>query len=58
MATDGLWEFMSDDDVVHFIEKANGNGKLAIEMLMKESERRWKNEEPVVDDTTIVIAYF
>ncbi len=58
MATDGLWEFMSDDDVVHFIEKANGNGKLAIETLMKESERRWKNEEPVVDDTTIVIAYF
>ena len=58
MATDGLWEFMSDDDVVHIIEQANGNGKLAIQTLMKESERRWKNEEPVVDDTTVVIAYF
>ena len=58
MATDGLWEFMSNNDVVHIIEQANGDGRKAIQALMKESERRWKKEEPVVDDTTIVLAYF
>eukprot|EP00945_MAST-04E_sp_MAST-4E-sp1_P000283 g283.t1 len=58
MATDGLWEFMSNQDVVQIIQRAKGNGRLAVENLMAESERRWKKEEPVVDDTTIVLAYF
>ena len=31
---------------------------VAVEILAKESNKRWMREEQVVDDTTIAVAYF
>ena len=66
LATDGLWEFMSSQEVVDIVSRHQGNpaaGKApdpraAIVELIAESNRRWRKEEPVIDDTTIVVAFF
>ena len=57
MATDGLWEFMTNEEVVSRIEASGGDPRKGIDVLMKESKKRWRKEEEVVDDTSIIIAY-
>ena len=57
MATDGLWEFMSNEEVVTYINACGGDARKAIDALIKESNKRWRREEEVVDDTTIIIAF-
>lgn len=64
IATDGLWEFMSSQDVADIVTSHMNSGRdpsdsirEAIRHLAQESEKRWRKEEPVVDDTTIVVAY-
>ena len=57
MATDGLWEFMTNEEVVSCIEASGGDPRKGIDVLMKESEKRWRREEEVVDDTSIIIAF-
>ncbi|RLN93409.1 hypothetical protein BBJ28_00006928 [Nothophytophthora sp. Chile5] len=56
VATDGLWEFMSNDECM---EMAMGqqDPKVAVDMLIMEANRRWMKEEQVIDDTTIIVAY-
>lgn len=56
MASDGLWEFMSNQEVVDFIARVP-DPKRAVDMLVAESSARWMKEEQVIDDTTIIIAY-
>jgi len=59
LATDGLWEFMPNEDineiVLKYMDTADTNS--AISELLRESNKRWQAEEPVVDDTTIILAY-
>jgi len=51
LASDGLWEFMSSQEVTDIIEKHLLEGdfdpRLAINDLVRESNRRWQLEEPV-----------
>eukprot|EP00949_MAST-11_sp_MAST-11-sp1_P002531 g2531.t1 len=56
-ASDGLWEFMTNEDVVGYISACGGNPVKAVDALMKESKRRWQREEPVIDDTSIIVAF-
>lgn len=55
LATDGLWEFMSDQEVLDIISK-DGNPKSAVESLINEANSRWMKEEQVIDDTTVIVA--
>ena len=65
LATDGLWEFMTSQECVdiaaRFMKGHRGNvasdPKAASRALLEESTRRWKREEPVIDDTTILVVY-
>lgn len=57
MATDGLWEFLSNQEVVDMINSVGQDPKKAINILMKKSEQLWRQNEEVVDDTSIIIAY-
>ena len=48
---------MTNEEVVSYIEASGGDPRKSIDALMKESERRWRREEEVVDDTSIIIAF-
>jgi serine/threonine protein phosphatase PrpC len=54
-ASDGVWEFMSNKEAVDIIWKNKDDLKAAANALADEAIRRWKLEEEVVDDTTVVV---
>ncbi len=56
LATDGLWEFCSDEEVVTMVGRAR-DPQEAVEGLIKEATARWLREEQVVDDTTVCVAF-
>jgi serine/threonine protein phosphatase PrpC len=56
VASDGLWEFMTSQQVVDFIQRVS-EPKKAVDMLAAEASARWMKEEQVIDDTTIIVAY-
>lgn len=60
-ATDGLWEFMTDDNVVQMVQKVivgdKGSIKSAVDALVSESNARWMRNEQVIDDTTVCLAF-
>ena len=56
LATDGLWEFMSDEDVIEMIRVSQG-AEDAVGKLVKEATDRWMREEQVIDDTTVAVAF-
>lgn len=53
-ASDGVWEFMTNQEAVDLAVKYKNNPKEAGYHLVKEAISRWKREEEVVDDTTCV----
>lgn len=56
MASDGLWEFMSDQEVVD-IAVATTEPRYAVDRLISEANDRWMKEEQVIDDTTVCVAF-
>ncbi|OQR84440.1 protein phosphatase 2C [Achlya hypogyna] len=56
IATDGLWEFMSDEEVIK-MTAAHTDPKQAVDVLILEANRRWMKEEQVIDDTTVIVAF-
>ena len=60
IASDGLWEFISNKKaaniVLPFYEKNDPDG--ACKALIKESIEWWNKEDIVVDDITVVVAFF
>ena len=56
MASDGLWEFMSDQEVMD-IAYATTEPRYAVDKLISESNERWMKEEQVIDDTTVCVAF-
>jgi len=58
-ATDGLWEFMTDEDVVSRVARMaeTVEPKAIVEALVEESSARWMKNESVIDDTTIAIIF-
>jgi len=56
LASDGLWEFMSDQEVMD-IAASTTEPRFAVDRLISESNERWMREEQVIDDTTVVVAF-
>ena len=60
LASDGVWEFMSSQEVVDFIgrmRREDRSASDASEALVREAVRRWRRNEVVVDDTTAVVMW-
>lgn len=60
MASDGVWEFMTSDEVATFVAKERAAGaspSQAANRLVAESIKRWRKNEAVVDDTTAIVMY-
>ena len=60
VASDGIWEFLDNDTVKNitmpYYEKNDPNG--ACKELIKRATEFWNQEDIVVDDITVVIAFF
>ena len=59
IGSDGLWEFISSDEVVNIVKDFYLKNDIqgAFESLFKESTKRWLIEEGVIDDITILIVF-
>ncbi|GAX23212.1 hypothetical protein FisN_21Hh106 [Fistulifera solaris] len=55
VATDGLWEFVDNQETVEFVDAQPGPTD-AVDVLVTEAATRWMHEEQVIDDTTIIVA--
>jgi serine/threonine protein phosphatase PrpC len=56
MASDGLWEFMSNQEVMEIAFNTT-EPRFAVDRLISESNERWMREEQVIDDTTVCVAF-
>eukprot|EP00457_Paulinella_chromatophora_P000520 gb/GEZN01000520.1/.p1 GENE.gb/GEZN01000520.1/~~gb/GEZN01000520.1/.p1 ORF type:complete len:1402 (+),score=227.88 gb/GEZN01000520.1/:231-4208(+) len=57
VASDGVWELISNAEAVSVVAHAQGDPRLACELLFRESDRRWREEEEVVDDISALVIY-
>jgi serine/threonine protein phosphatase PrpC len=59
IASDGVWEFISSLEAIELVtsEWERGNAEGCCERLVKESLRRWRREEEVVDDITALVVF-
>lgn len=56
IATDGLWEFVSNQEAVEIAATAE-DPQQAVNTLIREAVRRWMSTEENVDDTTVCVAF-
>jgi serine/threonine protein phosphatase PrpC len=56
IATDGLWEFLSNQEVIDMWTAAGKDPSAAMKFMCDKSSQLWMAEEGVIDDTTILIA--
>lgn len=60
VASDGVWEFMSSEEVIRFVGTAKADGDSEDEIaraLVREAVKRWNENESVVDDITVIIMF-
>jgi serine/threonine protein phosphatase PrpC len=57
IATDGLWDVMSDSEVVALCSTRSESSS-AVSSLVKESRARWMSKSTCMDDITVCVAYF
>lgn len=55
VATDGLWEFVSNEECVN-MTLGQVHPSDCVQVLVKEANERWMQEEQVIDDTTVIFA--
>lgn len=55
VATDGLWEFITNEETVEMVENKRTPAE-AVDTLVTEAGTRWMQEEQVIDDTSIIVA--
>lgn len=55
VATDGLWEFITNQETLETVEGQIGPAQ-AVDTLVTEAGVRWMQEEQVIDDTTVIVA--
>ena len=59
LASDGVWEFISNEEAAaiimpHFL---NNSAEKAAEAIVKESIKRWQEEDTSIDDITCIIIF-
>ena len=59
MASDGVWEFMSNEEVAKIVypHYFTGNAEKAAEEIVKQSFIKWKENEVLIDDITCVVLF-
>ena len=59
LASDGVWEFISNEEVVNIVKDfyLNNDIEASLNYLYKEASKRWIMEEEIIDDITIIIIF-
>jgi len=57
-ASDGVWEFLSNEQVINIVWEHKSNLKVAANKLVEASTNEWRRHEEVIDDITCVIVQF
>ena len=59
LASDGIWEFISTEEVVNIVKDFYLENDIegAMTYLYKEASKRWIMEEEVIDDITIILVF-
>ena len=59
LASDGIWEFFQNEEVLDIVKKYydENNADDALEELYQEADRRWRENEGIVDDITAIILF-
>ena len=57
MASDGIWEFISNQEAVEFVGPYVERGEIqkACDELCKLASQKWRAEEDVIDDITALV---
>ena len=60
LASDGVWEFLSSDEVVDIVVPYwhRNDLKGACNQIIKESVAAWEREEESIDDITCIVVFF
>ena len=59
LASDGIWEFLKNEDVLDIIKKyyEENNAEGALDEIYREADKRWRENEGIVDDITAIIIF-
>ena len=59
LASDGIWEFLENEEIVNIIKKyyEENNAADALEEIYKEADKKWRENEGIVDDITAIILF-
>lgn len=57
-ASDGVWEFLSNEQAVSIIWKYKHDLGEAVNQLVEEAAKQWRKEEEVIDDITAIVVVF
>ena len=59
LASDGIWEFISSEEVVNIVKDfyLEDNIEGALTYLYNEASKRWIMEEEIIDDITIILVF-
>ena len=58
LCSDGVWEFINDQEAVDIVSRYGTNCKMAAKRLAKTAWNRWiREEEDMVDDITVLVVY-
>jgi serine/threonine protein phosphatase PrpC len=60
IASDGLWEFISNEKVMELVVPAfvRNDVEEAVEVLEKKAVEAWVREDENIDDITIIVVFF
>ena len=59
-ASDGIWEFLENEDVKNIVMKHyhKGDTKSAVNEIVKEASMKWREEGVVMDDITCIVVFY
>ena len=59
IGSDGLWEFLTNEEVCEMVLPfyIDNQPEAAANRLVREAHAKWKKEEEVVDDITVVVVF-
>ena len=59
LASDGVWEFLSNDDVTNIVGKyyMRNDPQGAVGEIIKKASDKWKEEGDAMDDITCIVSF-
>ena len=59
LASDGIWEFIDNEEALNIVKKyyEDNDAEGALEEIYTEADKRWRENEGIVDDITAIILF-